>query len=175
LSKQRVLFVYAKELAKKVTMQTEYTQKYIHQHNFHIRNPLKRKAVKVAYVAKRNGELVYKECEVCGLEKSEAHHDDYTKPNTVRFLCKKHHVEFHMNHEYSGETHSYQPKCKIKEFHERKYVTFNVYSKPRKNKPKDKEHKVFIPLLKEVIKDKDKTVIENLKRMREEFERSNRL
>lgn len=32
-------------------------------------------------------------CEICGNEKSQAHHDDYSKPHIVRWLCKKHHEE----------------------------------------------------------------------------------
>lgn len=30
-------------------------------------------------------------CEVCGILKTEAHHDDYLKPLEVRWLCKPHH------------------------------------------------------------------------------------
>ena len=30
-------------------------------------------------------------CEVCGNEKSQAHHEDYSKPLDVVFLCDKHH------------------------------------------------------------------------------------
>ncbi len=37
--------------------------------------------------------LPWKPCEVCKDKKSEAHHDDYKKPYTVRWLCKKHHEE----------------------------------------------------------------------------------
>jgi hypothetical protein len=36
-----------------------------------------------------------KPCEVCGIEKVEAHHDDYSKPLQVRWLCKRHHCEHH--------------------------------------------------------------------------------
>jgi hypothetical protein len=33
-------------------------------------------------------------CEICGRE-AEAHHDDYSKPLQVRWLCQKHHLEAH--------------------------------------------------------------------------------
>jgi hypothetical protein len=58
--------------------------------------------VKVAK-AVRAGKLVPKPCEVCGASGKardgrraiHAHHDDYTKPLDVRWLCKKHHDELH--------------------------------------------------------------------------------
>jgi len=34
-----------------------------------------------------------KPCEKCGSLEVEAHHDDYKKPYTVRWLCKEHHEE----------------------------------------------------------------------------------
>lgn len=43
----------------------------------------------------RDGRLTRMPCEICGSEKSEAHHDDYTKPLEVRWLCRKHHLEHH--------------------------------------------------------------------------------
>ena len=45
--------------------------------------------------ATRLGILVKKPCEVCGNIKVDAHHDDYTKPMDVRWLCRKHHNEHH--------------------------------------------------------------------------------
>lgn len=42
--------------------------------------------------------LAVEACEVCGSrEKVEAHHDDYFKPLEIRWLCKKHHDEHHVN------------------------------------------------------------------------------
>ena len=44
------------------------------------------------------GHLIRQPCEVCHTEINvEAHHDDYSKPLDVRWLCKKHHAEHHKN------------------------------------------------------------------------------
>jgi len=60
-------------------------------------NKLKRKArSKVAYAIK-TGKLLRKTiCEECGEDGSlHAHHDDYSKPLDVRFLCRKCHSLLH--------------------------------------------------------------------------------
>lgn len=41
------------------------------------------------------GRLVKQPCEVCGERKVRAHHDDYNKPVEIRWLCAKHHFEWH--------------------------------------------------------------------------------
>jgi len=43
----------------------------------------------------RDGRLVRQPCEVCGKPRAEAHHDDYSKPLEVRWLCKAHHRAAH--------------------------------------------------------------------------------
>jgi hypothetical protein len=43
----------------------------------------------------RDGRLIRQPCEVCGALNVEAHHDDYSKPLTVRWLCRRHHLEHH--------------------------------------------------------------------------------
>lgn len=54
-----------------------------------------RKARVATHNAVRRGKLVKLPCEVCGAEKSEAHHVDYNKPLDVRWLCRKHHADAH--------------------------------------------------------------------------------
>lgn len=46
----------------------------------------------VDYAVKK-GTLIRLPCEVCGDPKSQAHHDDYSQPLAVRWLCFKHHRE----------------------------------------------------------------------------------
>ena len=52
-----------------------------------------------AIVAKaiKDGELTPQSCEVCGAQKTQAHHEDYSKPFDVNWLCTKHHGERHRN------------------------------------------------------------------------------
>jgi hypothetical protein len=45
----------------------------------------------------RLGLLIKVPCEICGVEKVDAHHDDYSKPWDVRWLCRLHHAEHHKN------------------------------------------------------------------------------
>jgi hypothetical protein len=48
----------------------------------------------VAY-AVRKGVLMAKPCTVCGSEKTEAHHEDYSKTLDVIWLCALHHQRIH--------------------------------------------------------------------------------
>ena len=58
------------------------------------------------------GELKRQPCEVCGNEKSQAHHDDYSKPLDVRWLCQKHHYEHHKLHGFTQRRPN-QPKFTV--------------------------------------------------------------
>jgi hypothetical protein len=42
----------------------------------------------------RTGRLARQGCEVCG-DRAHAHHDDYSKPLDVRWLCSQHHTDHH--------------------------------------------------------------------------------
>lgn len=41
------------------------------------------------------GRLTRQPCEICGASSTDAHHDDYSKPLAVRWLCRPHHIEYH--------------------------------------------------------------------------------
>lgn len=43
----------------------------------------------------KSGKLIPKPCEVCGVLKADAHHEDYTKKLEVIWLCSLHHNEKH--------------------------------------------------------------------------------
>lgn len=59
--------------------------------------PNKRIAREKMALAIQKGELKRLCCEKCGEVKSEGHHNDYSKPLMVTWLCKKHHNEWHKN------------------------------------------------------------------------------
>jgi len=59
----------------------------------------RRKCRSITNKAIQRNKLLREPCEVCGVVNSEAHHDDYTKPLSVRWLCFKHHREHHKIYE----------------------------------------------------------------------------
>ena len=63
--------------------------------SYHGRYHFKYVAHNLTYNAIRNGKLIRLPCEECGNEKSQAHHDDYSKPLSVRWLCTTHHRAWH--------------------------------------------------------------------------------
>ena len=62
-----------------------------------LKYPEKYQAQRAAQKAIRNGVLVRKPCEKCSNPKVHAHHDDYSKPLEIRWLCSKCHGEIHNN------------------------------------------------------------------------------
>ena len=67
--------------------------------NWRERYPEKRAAHVIVGNALRSKKLQKTPCVVCGNFKSEAHHEDYSKPLEVIWLCRKHHMERHRQHE----------------------------------------------------------------------------
>lgn len=57
--------------------------------------PEKYRARYTVHNAIRDGRLERKPCEACGTARSEAHHEDYSRPLDVRWLCRVHHEAVH--------------------------------------------------------------------------------
>ena len=60
-----------------------------------LRHPEKHAARAAARRAIKLGLLKKKPCQRCGSSVVEAHHEDYSKPLDVEFLCMDHHIERH--------------------------------------------------------------------------------
>ena len=44
----------------------------------------------------KRGKLIPQNCEVCGSDEDvQAHHEDYSKPKLVKWLCRSHHIDLH--------------------------------------------------------------------------------
>lgn len=93
---------YEKNSARLNAAQREYFQtpvgKEVHRRaskRYQDVHPEKVLAHSLVQRAVRTGKLARQACEICNGPKSEAHHDDYTKPLMVRWLCRQHHMELH--------------------------------------------------------------------------------
>jgi len=63
--------------------------------SYYRNNPEKVKAHNDLLTAIRAGRIERKPCEVCGKFPADAHHDDYSRPLVVRWLCRHHHHWHH--------------------------------------------------------------------------------
>lgn len=59
-------------------------------------NPAKRRAHMIVESALEIGKLSKFPCKKCGAINTDAHHEDYSKPLEVIWLCRKHHAERHV-------------------------------------------------------------------------------
>lgn len=87
---------------KKLDYYREYDRKRGNRQNnedikkYRSENPIKYKAHGMVNNAIRDKKLYAEPCEVCGsTHKIHAHHNDYSKPLNVRWLCSVHHFEWH--------------------------------------------------------------------------------
>lgn len=65
--------------------------RYHNNQDFHA----KKKARNMVGARVANGTIIPQPCEKCGALPSEAHHDDYSKPLEIRWLCQTHHLAHH--------------------------------------------------------------------------------
>ena len=64
--------------------------------HYKMTKPDKYAAHRIVEIAKGSGLLKEQPCEVCGAAHAiHAHHEDYSKPLDVKWLCAKHHGELH--------------------------------------------------------------------------------
>jgi hypothetical protein len=85
---------YYSEYEKKRQQDPERRKRKIeYQRDLRKRNPEKYKARMLVGNSLRNGKIKKGLCEICGIEKTQAHHTDYSKPLQVMWLCRKHHME----------------------------------------------------------------------------------
>jgi hypothetical protein len=61
-----------------------------------------RRAHWTVHNAIRDGRLTRQPCEICGAANTDAHHDDYSLPLDVRWLCRKHHGQQHRRYHANG-------------------------------------------------------------------------
>ncbi len=59
------------------------------------RYPERKSAQQAVQTALRNGRLIRGPCETCGSAEVHAHHNDYSKPLDVVWLCHQHHMQSH--------------------------------------------------------------------------------
>lgn len=71
-------------------MKSEETRRYFEEH------PDRAKVYAKTHSALKKGLLIRCPCEVCGSEKAQAHHPDYSQPLTIKWLCASHHKLEHI-------------------------------------------------------------------------------
>jgi hypothetical protein len=68
---------------------------YAYTKRFRSKNPEKARAHRLVSYAKQTGKLVPQPCEECGAADAHAHHEDYSKPLEVRWVCQRCHNRHH--------------------------------------------------------------------------------
>lgn len=69
--------------------------RYKYSKQYKENNPEKNNAHQKVHIAIKNGTIIKQPCKICGCINSQAHHNDYSKPLEVVWLCAKHHREVH--------------------------------------------------------------------------------
>jgi late competence protein required for DNA uptake (superfamily II DNA/RNA helicase) len=77
---------------RRVRNQLPHIKQYLYEYQKNKVSPEKRKARRKVATEIEAGRLMRMPCVVCGSQKTEAHHEDYSKPISVTWLCRKHHI-----------------------------------------------------------------------------------
>jgi hypothetical protein len=65
------------------------------QSRYNAKNRIKRLAKDAIHNAIKAGKMIKQPCKICGKKIVEGHHQNYSYPLKVVWLCKKHHLEEH--------------------------------------------------------------------------------
>ena len=68
---------------------------YRYSIRFKNKNPEKFKVHKIVWSAIKNKKLDRMPCVICGRKDAHAHHEDYSKPFDIVWLCQLHHNQYH--------------------------------------------------------------------------------
>ena len=77
-------------------------------------NPLKAKAHWIVQSDVRQGKLVMQPCIECGELPTHAHHNDYSKPHNVEWLCEWHHYNRHHPNAIRRNKHIVRNRVKLR-------------------------------------------------------------
>ena len=85
---------YKKEYKKRpgVLARLAARARQLRKNPLYLRQEAARRAVRIAI---ERGELVRLTCETCGMSPTDGHHEDYSKPLVVRWLCRQCHATLH--------------------------------------------------------------------------------
>ena len=88
---------YRKKMAKTFREYRKRNPEIIKEREKRIKrlNPEKQKAVNKLNFEVASGRVKRKPCVICGEKKTHAHHEDYSKPLEVIWLCPYHHKALH--------------------------------------------------------------------------------
>lgn len=86
---------YFREYNRKYNKKYRKKNGYSNEENSKKKYPEKEKARRILRLNVKKGYVKKKRCEVCDSETTQAHHEDYTKPLTVNWLCPLHHKDKH--------------------------------------------------------------------------------
>src|SRR5690606_23859393 len=90
--KRKWLVANAGKAARRRSMNEPNLTTNTRQANWRRQNGEKYQAHLAVQRALSNEELARGVCEVCGSPDVDAHHDDYSRPLEVRWLCRQHHA-----------------------------------------------------------------------------------